>query len=523
MDFYSKLGIKGWPKNVQYALLGCLAAGYNVLLVGRPGCSKTRFITNFGALLGLRTRIYDVDKLSFEVLLGELSPEFVGQTSAQLKGIREELHAHRTGDDSRAKKLLQEEDKRRQELRRTDSVESSDQFINSVVDYDIIGWDEILRGHPATQQSLLLNIMQDKTFQGKRVNALQISCTNTDFDELFEFNEALLNRYHLIFQCPSLLDMPDEIQDELIESSGHNNSTESIVKDPVFVKYFNDLKGFLRGPPRQEIDNMVKHFIRHLKHPLGAALGERLSGRAVDHMAKVMYAALLTFSVLEGTRPSKIPVDQLREIMRDTFMSTIYLNDLTEAQLNQLQNSFHLAFLYTFDIEELSLRDRLLSVPNFLTNCEDFVRHINGVPEEKQDIGGVAVFVDRLKKECRNNEPLRYILYKWFTSKISGKNVKIEADIIDPIMTKLAQMERKMDEFTAARAEIRLESDTLGREFLQKAQQAAADRIFFSMDVSSDLYAGLVTTILCFDPERTHSDRDFVSSMYTTYARLKRI
>jgi len=145
------------------------------------------------------------------------------------------------------------------------------------------------------------------------------------------------------------------------------------------------------------------------------------------------------------------------------------------------------------------------------------------VPLEKQDVGGIAVFADRLKKECRNNEPLRYILYRWLVSKLDGKDIKVEADIIDPIRTKLGQMENKMKEFTSTKAEIKLESDLLGAEFLGKIQQAAADRMFFSMDVDTDLYAGLVTTIMCFDPEKARNDKDYVQETYTKYATLRRI
>ena len=521
MDFYARLGIKGWPKTVQYGLLGSLAAGYNVLLVGSPGCSKTRFIRNFGALLGLSTRIYDVDKLSFEVLMGELSPDFIGQTSKTLGGLKDEIKAFRTGSKTPEEEADEKNKKEKKEKKPDRPVGA--QFINSVCDYKVIGWDEILRGHPATQQSLLLNVMQDKTFQGRDVNAIQVACTNTGFNELFEFNEALLNRFHLVFQCPSLLDMPDDVQDELIDVSGHNKPYETVGKDTEFISVFAQLQEFMKKPPNQDLDRMIKHFIKHLKHPLGVALGDRFSGRAVDHMTKVLYVTMLTHLVLEGIPFREMEIDSLRELMRDTFLSTIYLNDLTEEQLNQVRNSFHLAFLYTFDIEELSLRDRLLSVPNFLVNCEDFVKHIEGVPLEKRDVGGIAVFADRLKKECRNNEPLRYILYRWLVSKLDGKDIKVEADIIDPIRTKLGQMENKMKEFTSTKAEIKLESDLLGAEFLGKIQQAAADRMFFSMDVDTDLYAGLVTTIMCFDPEKARNDKDYVQETYTKYATLRRI
>lgn len=80
-----------------------------------------------------------------------------------------------------------------------------------------------------------------------------------------------------------------------------------------------------------------------------------------------------------------------------------------------------------------------------------------------------------------------------------------------------------MQEFTSTKAEIKLESDLLGAEFLGKIQQAAADRMFFSMDVDTDLYAGLVTTIMCFDPEKARNDKDYVQETYTKYATLRRI
>ena len=80
-----------------------------------------------------------------------------------------------------------------------------------------------------------------------------------------------------------------------------------------------------------------------------------------------------------------------------------------------------------------------------------------------------------------------------------------------------------MAKFTKERAEIKMESSTLSSEFLKKIQQAAADRIFSSMDVDTSLYAGLVTTIICFDPDKAKKDDDYVQELYTTYASLKRI
>lgn len=508
MNLYTRMGIVGWPKHLQYALLGSLAAGYNVLLVGKPGSNKTRFIKSLGALLGLRTRIYDVDKLNFETLVGEINPDFVGQTAKALHRAADSIQVAAGGGG---------------DFSQVEGKPEGQQFINSVCDYELIGWDEILRGDPATQQSLLLNVMQDKTFQGRDVKAMQISCTNTDFDELYEFNEALLNRYHLIFQCPSFLDLPSDTQDELIGKAGHNKELETIEFDPEFTQMFKELQGFMARPPNPELDGLVKHFVRHLKHPLGVALEDRLSGRAIDNTIKVLYVTMLAHLAIEKVRFQSLNMEDMRGLLRDTFLSTIYLNDLTAEQLNQVRNSFHLAFLYTFDIEELSLRDRLLSVPNFLVNCEDFVNHIENVPTEKQDIGGIAVFVDRLKKECKNNKPLRYILYKWFLNKIDGKDIKIEADLLDPIKNQLAKMESSMAEFTKSRANISLETDTMSAEFLKKLQQSAADKIFSSMDVDTSLYAGLVTTIICFDPDKAREDDDYVQELYTTYASLKRI
>lgn len=509
MDLYGKLGIEGWPKTVQYALIGSLAAGYNVLLVGKPGSNKTRFIKNFGALLGKKTRIYDVDKLSVDALMGELNPEFVGQTAKALGSVATAIEAAAQG-------LAAPPNRGAHHV-------TGEQFINSVCDYEVIGWDEVLRGHPASQQSLMLNIMQDRTFQGNHVGALQISCTNTEFDELFEFNEALLNRYHLIFQCPSLSDMPHEIQDRLIDSSGHGKFSDNVAPDPEFQDMFAQLKDVLSKKANPDLDRTVKHFVKHLRHPLAVALGDRLSGRALDHIIKVLYATVLTYMVVEGVPWRQIKLESMRDLLRDSFMSTIYLNDLSKEQLNQVRNSFIVAFLHTFDIEELSLRDRLMSVPSFLVNAEDFVRHINGVPEDKQDIGGIAVFVDKLRRECRNDEPLRYILYKWLVSKIQGRVVKIEEDLIGPIQRQLSIMEKQMAQHLESKAEVHLTSDTLGAEFLTRVQQASADRVFSSVPVDSDLYAGLITTVMCFDSEAPQKKPEYVQELYIKYASLRRI
>ena len=570
--FYGKLGIIGWPKSLQYALLGTLAAGGPVLLVGEPGSMKTTFIRRIGELLGLKTRIYDVDKLSAEVLMGELNPAYVDYTGKSIDRLTEAVvrAASKKGVDY---------DGNMEELSKLRDL-VGEQFINSVTEYELIGWDEILRGEPASQQSLLLNILQDRSFQGRYVSALQVCCTNTGFDELFEFNEALLNRFWMIFQCPSFKEMSDSHQNQYITSCGHNKASEKIGMDlkfasmdvPVLVGpkkedilakpllnedgsvkqgfdgkplfdmlglkqkldeknrpvcthvpgFFEQLGDMLNGPTQQDLDGTVKLFLRHLKHPLSVALGSRLSARKLDHMAKVLYTTLFTYMVIEEVMYKDIKMEDLQQVIRDTFLSTIYLNDLSENEVNQVNNSFHLAFNNTFNIEELSLRDRLLSVPHFLVNAEDFSKHID-LPTGQHDLAGVHVFAQRLKNECRNNKPLRYILYKWFVGRVDSREVVLESDVISPIRNKLQQMQSKMDSFTATTAEIRLSSKTLDPSFLAKVQQAATDRMFSGMKVNTNIYAELVTTINCFDPDKVQSGEDYISDMYTTLAELKRI
>lgn len=542
--FYQKLGIVGWQPSLQYALLGTLAAGGPVLLVGEPGSMKTTFIRRLGDLLGLKTRIYDVDKLSAEVLMGELNPEYVDYTGKAIDRLSGAVVR------AAAEKLdLEEFEKSTEEARKIVGA----QFINSVTEYELIGWDEILRGEPASQQSLLLNILQDRSFQGKRVKALQICCTNTGFDELFEFNEALLNRFWFIFQCPSFGDMNDEHQNQFLTSCGHNKASENIVADQDFAIFFRVLGEKINGldlikmqerlnsttdpdkraelvrvleynkQARAELDGTVKLFLKHLKHPLSVALGTRLSARKLDHMAKVLYITLFTYLMVEAMQYKDIQMEALQQVIRDTFLCTIYLNDLTESEINQVKNSFHLAFNHTFNVEELSLRDRLLSVPHFLVNAEDFARHVRLLPKEKHDLAGVHVFAQRLKNECRNNEPLRYILYKWFVGMVDTYTVSLEADVIDPIRSKLSKMQHKLDQFTEANAEIRLSSKVLNPEFLAKIQQAATDRMFAGMKVDTDIYASLITAISCFDKDKKHTGEEYISDTYTTLAELKRI
>ena len=530
--FYQRLGIIGWPKTLQPALLGTLAAGGPVLLVGEPGSNKTTFIRRLGQLLGLNTRVYDVDKLSMDALMGELNPEYVDYTGKAIDRLS-------TAVVQAAAKETIDTGKFRAELAEMKKLVGQ-QFINSITEYELIGWDEILRGEPATQQSLLLNILQDRSFQGQLVQALQICCTNTGFDELFEFNEALLNRFWMIFQCPSFGDMTDELQNSFITSCGHNKASEVIARDPVFAStkatynedgtektphvpgFFENLGRMLNGPTQPQLDGTVKLFLKHLKHPLSVALGTRLSARKLDHMAKVLYVTLFTYMVVEEVMYQDIKMEDLQAVIRDTFLSTIYLNDLDENEVAQVRNSFHLAFNNTFNIEELSLRDRLLSVPHFLVNAEDFSRHVD-LPKDQHDLAGVHVFATRLKNECKNNEPLRYILYKWFVGRVEAREVSLEADVINPIRHRLQQMQRKIDEFTKTTAEIRLDSTTLDPKFLAKIQQAATDRMFAGMKVDTDIYASLVTVINCFDPGKAQEGEEYVADMYTTLAELKRI
>lgn len=513
--FYEKLGIVGWPKTLQPALLGTIAAGGPVLLVGEPGSMKTTFIRRLGQLLGLLTRVYDVDKMSVEALLGELNPDYVDYTGKAIDRLSETiaLAATKQGVDI---------EKHKAKLEAIKKIIGR-QFINSVTDYKLIGFDEILRGDPATQQSLLLNILQDKQFMSRLVDALMICCTNTGFEELFEFNEALLNRFWMIFQCPSFSSMTDDQQNQFLSSCGHNKDSAVIEHDPEFAKFFTELGNKLNGPTVPQLDSIVKLFLKHLKHPLSVALGSRLSARKLDHMAKVLYIALYTYLITEEVLYKDMKMEELQPLIRDTFLSTIYLEDLSESEINQVKNSFHLAFNHTFNVEELSLRDRLLSVPHFLVNAEDFSRHVGELPPEKYDLAGIHVFAQRLKNECRNNEPLRYILYKWFIGKVDKHEVPLEGDVVEPIRRKLDSMQKKMDNFTKANAQVKLDSKTLDRNFLEKIQQAATDRMFAGSKVDTSIYASLITTINCFDPDMAHSGEEQIQDMYQTFAELKRV
>jgi len=516
-DFFNRLGVVGWPLTLQPALLGVLAAGGPVLLVGPPGSMKTTSGKRFGNLIYENpqdTRVYDVDKLSADVLMGHLNPDYVDYTGKSIDRLTEAvLKAGAGGVDLKASLVKLEKLK----------ALTGKQFVNSVADYKLIIWDEILRGDPASQQSLLLNILQDKNFQGETIDAMQICCTNTGFDELFEFNEALLNRFWFIFQCPSFSDMTDDQQNLFLSSCGHNKASEVIKYSPEFAKFFFGLGAALRSTTVPQLDSVVKLFLKHLKHPLSVALGPRLSARKFDHMAKVMYITLYTYMVIEEVLYKDIKMEDLEHIVRDTFMSTIYMNDLSESEINQVRNSFHLAFNNTFNVEELSLRDRLLSVPNFLVNAEDFSRHVSELTQEKYDLAGVHVFAQRVKNECKNNEPLRYILYKWFIQKVDTHGIRLESDVIDPIRNRLRAMENKMSEFTKANAEIRLSSSVLDVDFLAKIQQAATDRMFAGMPVDTNIYSSLITTINCLDPGKAHAGEEYIQEMYTTYAGLKRV
>lgn len=502
------LGIVGWPSTTLYGLIGSIAAGYPVLLTGSPGSYKTKFIESLGAALGKKTRIYDVDKLSFEVLQGELNPEFVGQTAKSLDRIASTLSSAKDGGAPPAKP-------------------TGSMFINAVTDYEMIGWDEVLRGDPATQQNLLLNIMQSKVFQNQPVKATQISCTNTGFNELYEFNEALLNRYAMIFRCPSFVGMPADVQDELIDNSGHNKKTERIKYDKDFAAEFDKLVAALKGEPSEELNRMVKNFMKHLKQPLATALGERFSGRLADNIAKVLYTAFLTYMMVEGVKfkDFRDSIKSLRDVFRDTFMSTVYLEDLDATRRTQVRNAFHLAFTYSFDALELTLRDRLLSVNNFLVNCEDFAQHIDNVSFENQDTGGVAVFLDRLKKECVNDEPRRYIIYKWLGERTAKRPIKAEKDTIDPMMNNLQSMDKKMAKFATSNARVDISSDKIDSSFLDKCKAAASSRIFATSTVDTSTFAALVATIQCFsseDAQKSYS-QEYVMDLYTLYSTLKRV
>jgi MoxR-like ATPase len=508
---YDATGLIGWPVNLSYAIFGCLAADLNILFTGEPGCGKTKFAQDLAKLLAYSYRTYEMDKMDEDTFYGNLSPSWLGQTSKSLLGIQKVL-MHMAN----LREMVEDEE---------DGADPGPMYVDSIFDYDVIIFDEILRA-PPNIQAMLLRVYQDREFAGKPVKALRISATNRGTDDLYAWNEPLLNRYHLIVEAPHLRHMSHEDSDRIINECGLNKDSKDIRPNPELIEKFNELREmFSKKPGNNGINRSVKQFLKHLKTSLMDTLKSRFSGRSVDNIAQVLYVTLCTYSLMNKVKFSDIPRDKLWELLRDTFMSCIYMHDLDDEKRGAVRNAFFLAFGYTFDVERLTLETRIGSVPSFTLNCEDFFEHIRAHANDpdNQDIVGISMFLRKLKKECENDEPRRYLLYKWLMPKIDKYGVFAEKDLIDPIRNKLNRMQNKMDEFRESQAKVQLSAETLNSEFLQKIKAADANKVFSDQRRNPKLWAGLVTTVQVFGPEKAEESDDYLSKTYSLLAHLSSI
>lgn len=510
---YDKCGIVGWPPTLAYAILGCFAADLNILFTGEPGCAKTKFAQDICRMLGLTYRTYEMDKLTEDTFYGSLSPNWLGQTAKSLLNIRDVL-AHMAN------------------LKRIDNIDDQwedpgQMYVDTIFDYEVLIFDEILRA-PPNIQALLLRVYQDREFAGRPVTARRISATNRGTDDLYEWNEPLLNRYHLIVEAPHLRDMSHEESDRVINECGLHKFSLDIQKDDEFRARFDKLAERIRNPNNKKlakISGVVKRFVKHLKNSLLGALETRFSGRAVDNIVQVLTVTIFTYCGFNRIKFEDIPRPDLWELMKDTFMSTIYLHDLDDEKKGAVRNSFFLAFGYTFDVEKLTLETRISSVPSFTLNCEDFFEHIRTYANDpdNQDLVGISMFLRKLRKECENDEPKRYMLYKWVVPKIDKYGVFAEKDLIDPIRNRLGQMQKKMDESREEQARIKLSSGALNSEFLQQIKASETNKVFSDERRDPKLWAALVTAVQVFDSDKFHSSEDYLSKTFSLLAHLNNL
>ena len=294
-QIYDATGLVGWSPRLSYAIVGCLAADLNIIFTGDPGCGKTKFAQDLGKLLGLKYRTYEMDKMTEDTFYGDLNPDWLGQTSKSLTGIRDVL-LHMAG----IKTMPPEEV----------APNPGKMYLDQIFDYDLLIFDEILRA-PPNIQACLLRVYQDREFAGKPVSARRISATNRGTDDLYEWNEPLLNRYHLIVEAPHLKDMSHEDSDRIINECGLNKPSRNIKPDLDFRAKFDTLAEKLRGTKDEEIDRVVKQFVKHLKVSLLGALGSRFSGRAVDNITQVLYVTIFTYRAFKKVKFSDIPRQDL--------------------------------------------------------------------------------------------------------------------------------------------------------------------------------------------------------------------
>ena len=507
---YDRCGIVGWPSTIAYAIVGCLAANLNILFTGEPGCAKTKFAQDICKLLGYTYRTYEMDKLTEDTFYGSLNPSWLGQTSKALLNIRDVV-AHMAGLKTMTDVDSQWED-------------PGQMYVDTIFDYDVLIFDEILRA-PPNIQALLLRVYQDKEFAGRPVNSLRISATNRGTDDLYEWNEPLLNRYHLIVEAPHLRDMTHEDSDRVINECGPNKLSLNVENDPEFRDKFDKLSRRLSDPENvklKDITRVVRQFVKHLKNSLMGAIGTRFSGRAVDNIVQVLSVTIYTYSGFTHSDFEDIPREDLWGLMKDTFMSTIYLHDLDDDTKGAVRNAFFLAFGYTFDVEKLTLETRISSVPSFDLNCEDFFEHIKAHANEpdNQDLVGISMFLRKLRKECENDEPKRYMLYKWLVPKIDKYGVFAEKDLIDPIRNKLSSMQKKIDGVMETQAKLKISSATLNSAFLQEIKAADANKVFSDTRRDPKLWAALVTAVQVFDEEKPKQSEQYLSKTFSMLAHL---
>ena len=517
-DLLSKLNIIGWQKRVPiHALLGGIAANLNVLFIGLPGSNKTTFARSLGLLLGRKTRVYDVDKLSPDVLAGELDPDYIHKTSKTIERLVSTISAP---DRSNLRGLSGEE----LEILMGEA-KPQEMYKNAVSDYDIIVWDEVRRGTPL-QQSLANNISSDRIYNSKTIKAKIIACTNTTFDHLYEFDQAFLNRFHMIIPCVSFADMDDDEQVQFIKETGNILSNQkAITQDQEFVDRFNLLEKELSLAVDKKVKDNVALFITHLKTPLLEVLPkEDISGRYINNLQQTLYTALKTAEIMDGVDLNTAAHDTLYEIIYNTFLSSLYLEKLDPTNRAQIENAFFVAFSHTYNQSTLSLLDLLKSVTNIFTKSEHFVRHIREHEQDRNfDIVGIQTYLRNVRDYTQNNDALRYIFYKWLHRHIKVLPNILDKDIINHFEDNAKKLQKKMDEYLKTSSKIELTSNALSPEFIENIYASAADKIFSSINRDPVLYEQLLTVLTCFTPELVSGETKFVREMYVKLATISNI
>lgn len=521
--WWRQLGMVGCDHIPFYLILGAVAyRKFNILLTGTVGTSKTTFWENVARALGRNYKVFECDKLSHDYLQGDLNsdylfrvPKAIDDFARTLTGVAKTIVEAILGRGGHAPQIAPPA-----------QVPEMRLFKRGVDDFPggFIIFDEVKRGDPQ-QQALILNILSHRTFDGRPVDSYIVCCTNTRYQELHDFSQALVSRMNLIVQFPAYSTMASA--DRNMISAATSMRGDEVPVQPEFIQLFEKLERALRIDDDSQADHellaAVRKFVDYLTPPLIQVFPnaeDEISTRYVKNAIRVFYVYFKTVEIMDGRPFSDMNREELRNAFFSIFPYTMYLEELDEAKLNQVHNACFLAFANAFDRTKITIHDMVKMLPEqsalfliwdkFISEMKETVGR-----EGERDIVGALAFLDRVKEYASGVPPLQYMLFKRLAYDMNRFNVKLEKDIVAGFTEKLADLQAKVDKVLSNTDKVlEISSEKVDAEFVEKIILASSERIVAGLTYDRRLYETLMTILLALAPDALSNDPAFVQRMY---------